>query len=473
MKYLKASVIIPVVLFSVTSFAQYGSNGVKDARSVGMGKTHNAVSSGLFSVGINPANLLLNDQNNFEIATLLPLPTVSLGTGSDFISFDEFNYYFGGVNGEPRYLTEDDKRKLNSLFENGGLLFASANAELFSFSYKPENDIGIFALSVYDFASMRVNIPNAIIDAALSGNPEGTTFNLDEGEIKGWWIRNYALSYARKFPEVNLLNNFSAGISFKLVHGFSYVGTHKNSTHFTTGQGAVITGQTDLTGYSSFSDNFGVKYKFDSVPTKSGSDFSLFPSPAGSGFGVDIGFAGSLDNKWRFALAVTDIGSINWTQNVAEFSSFGYIYLNDLTNREQRDSVKEIITGDSRKIDNVSTSLATSLRYGAAYFFGSELKNWPGSLMLAFDYNQGFNDMPGNSTKPRFSIGGEWKPMDYFPYLRTGFSYGGGRGFNWAFGLGIDAGLLELHFATSDMQSVFAPNSSRAVSVSLSSRWKF
>ena len=464
-------IIVLIFLFSFTAFAQYGSIEVKDARSVGLGKTHNAISSGLFSVGINPANLLLNSNNNFEIATLLPLPTVSVRTGSDFISFDEFNYYFGGVNGEPRYLTEDDKQKLNSLFENGGLVFASANAELFSFSYKPEKEIGVFALSIYDFASMRVNIPNAIVDVALSGNPVGTTFNLDEGEIKGWWIRNYVLSYAREFSEFNLLNNFSAGISLKLIHGYSYVGTHKNSTHFTTGSGAEITGQTDLLGYSSFSDNFGVKYNFDSVSRKS--DFSLFPSPAGTGFGFDIGFAGSLDNKWRFALAITDIGSINWTKNVAEFSSFGYIFLDDLTNREQRDSVKEIITGESRKIDNVSTSLATALRIGAAYLFGSELKNWPGSLLLAFDYNQGFNTMPGNSLQPRFSIGTEWKPMDYFPYLRTGFSYGGGRGFNWAFGLGIDASLLDLHFATSDIQSVFAPNSSKAISLSLSSRWKF
>jgi hypothetical protein len=214
-----------------------------------------------------------------------------------------------------------------------------------------------------------------------------------------------------------------------------------------------------------------VKYDFDSVSRKS--SFNIFPSPAGTGFGFDVGFAGLLNNKWRFALALTDVGSIKWTKNVAEFTSFGYVYLDDLTNREQRDSVKETVTTGSRKVDYVNTNLATALRAGVSYLFDGGIKSWPGSLLLAFDYNQGFNDMPGNSLEPRFSIGAEWKPMDYFPYLRTGFSYGGGRGFNWAFGLGIDAGIVDLHFATSDMQTFIITNSSKAVSVSLGSRWKF
>ncbi len=459
-------ILTVIILFQISGFAQYGSVGVKDARSVGLGKTQNAVSSGLFSVGINPANLTLNNDHNFEISTLIPLPTVSVRTGSNFLSFEDFNYYFGGVDGEPRYLTEDDKSKLNSLFENGGLIFASVNAELFSFSYKSKNEIGVFAFSIYDYASMQINIPDAIVDLALSGNPIGSTINLDDADIKGWWQRNYTLSYAK-----NIRENLSAGISVKLIHGYSYVGTHKNSAQFTTSTSAEITGETEIKGYSSFSDNFGVKYDFDSVSRKS--DFSFFPSPAGKGFGFDLGFAYSMNSVWRFAFSVTDIGSISWKKNVAEFSSFGYIYLDDLTNKEQRDSVKEKLTGDSRRVDNITTSLATALRVGISYLFGSEKNNWPGSLLLAFDYNQGFNEMPGNSLQPRFSVGTEWKPMDYFPYLRTGFSYGGERGFNWAFGLGVDAGLLELHFATSDMQSVLAPNTTKALSFSISSRWKF
>lgn len=380
-------IIIAVIFLSVSAFAQYGSVGVKDARSMGLGRTYNAVSSGLFSIGINPANLSLNNSSVIEISTIVPLPNITLRTGTNFISLNEFNYYFGGDNGEARYLTEEDKEKLNSLFDNGGLIFGLANAELFSVSYKPSMNVGAFAFSINDFASIRVSIPEALVNFALAGNPVGRTYNLNEGEMKGWWIRNYTFTYSREINELSFLDNFAAGVTLKMVHGFSYVGTDKVNTHFTTGSSAEISGQADFTGHSSFSDNFGVKYDFDSVSRKS--DFSLFPAPAGTGFGFDIGFAGSL-NKWSFAFAVTDIGRIKWTKNVAGFSSSGIIYIDDLSNKEQRDSVKAIITGDSKKIDYLNTNLSAALRIGAAYIFGEELNNWPGSLLLAFDYNQGF-----------------------------------------------------------------------------------
>jgi len=80
--------------------------------------------------------------------------------------------------------------------------------------------------------------------------------------------------------------------------------------------------------------------------------------------------------------------------------------------------------------------------------------------------------MPGNSKKPRFSLGIDWKPMEWIPYLRFGISVGGENGFNWAFGPGIDAGLIDFNIATSNMETFVAPNYAKQVSVSFSSRWK-
>ena len=458
-----------VILYS-TANGQFGSVGVVDARSMSLAKTYTATTSGIYSVGINPANLSLNNDYLVQFSTVLPVPSISLGTGSNFISINDINYYFGGVNGEPRYLTEQDKEELNSLFDGGGAVFASVNTTLFSAGVKPDKKIGAFAFSIYDYAGMRVNIPGALADLALSGNAIGRKFDLSEGDIKGWWIRNFALSYSREMPELKLFDNFAAGVTLKLVHGYSYVGTGKNVSSFSTGSSAELTGETNLVGYSSFSDMMGVKYDFDSVSTQS--DFSLFPSPAGTGFGFDIGFAATL-KEWAFSLALTDVGLIKWDKNAAEFNSFGYLYIDDISNEDQLDSAKESITGDSKKIDHFYTGLSTALRVGVSRMLWEGATKFPGSLLLAFDYNQGLNEMPGNSVQPRFSIGAEWKPMDYFPYLRTGFLLGGGLGFGWAFGLGVDAGLLELHFATSDMQSVVAPNATKTLSVSFGSRWKF
>jgi hypothetical protein len=462
--------LLIVLISSSTANGQFGSAGAVDARSMSLAKTYTATTSGIYSIGINPANLSFNNNSFIQFSTVLPLPSVSFGTGSNFISLSELNYYFGGVNGEPRYLSEQDKENLNSLFEGGGMMFVSANVNLLSFGIKPAKRIGAFAFSINDYAGIRVSIPEALADLALSGNPVGKKFDLDNGDIKGWWIRNYSLSYSREISQIKFFDNFAAGVTLKLVHGYSYVGTEKNESYLSTGSAAEISGQTDLVGYSSFSDNLGVKYDFDSVSRHS--DFSLFPSPAGTGFGFDIGFAASLKSEWFFSLAVTDIGGIRWNKNVAEFTSFGYIYIDDITNDEQIDSVKETITTDGKNIDRVSTSLPTALRVGVARLLWEGERKFPGSLLLAFDYNQGFNDMPGNSVAPRFSIAAEWKPIDYFPYLRSGFSVGGRRGFRWAFGLGVDAGIVELHFATSDIQGFVASNSTEKLSFSFSSRWK-
>ena len=92
--------------------------------------------------------------------------------------------------------------------------------------------------------------------------------------------------------------------------------------------------------------------------------------------------------------------------------------------------------------------------------------------MLAFDYNQGFNNMPGNSTNPRVSFGAEWKPWQSFPSIRTGLEFGGTEKLNWSYGMGFDFGFLEIHLATNAMQNLFFPKSSDMLSAAFSSRWK-
>jgi hypothetical protein len=259
-----------------------------------------------------------------------------------------------------------------------------------------------------------------------------------------------------------------AGITIKYVNGFYYVGTDRVNTNLETNANYEISGKADLIGYSAFSQNFGVKYDFDS--TQYQSSFSPFPSPAGTGFGLDLGFSASISSLINISFAVTDIGSIKWNERAAQYSALGDIFVNDISNKDQMDSLGDKITGKGEYINEFTTGLPTALRFGASYLIKEGVV--PGILLLGLDYNQGLNDMPGNCTKPRISIGSEWKPMDWIPYIRTGLSFGGWEGFNWAFGLGIDAGLIELNFATSDMNSFVAPNAAKHISLSFGSIWK-
>ncbi len=457
-----------------------GSVGASDARSTAMGKTYTAASRGVYAIGRNPANLMLSENGTVQFATLLPIPNINLRSGTDFITINDFNYFFGGVeeNGvkKGRYLDEDDKSKLRDIFDGGGFFVTDVGAILLSATYKNSDDVGAFGFTISDRFAFKFNLPEHLINLGLDGNPVGSVYNFDDADIKGWWLRDYSLTYARSLNEIKP-DNFkylSAGITLKLVHGFAYVGTEHVNSKLETGAGNVLSATGDVLAYSSFSDAFAIKYGFDSTDTDKESSIGPFPTPAGKGFGIDLGFAAVLDDALSFGLAITDIGSVSWTENAAKFSSNNAVVLTDITNAEQRDSLVNSITGEGEYIDNFSTSLSTALRLGVAFQLDKSdlVSDFPGSLLITLDYNQGFNNQPRNSTIPRVSLGLEWKPVDWFA-TRTGFSFGGKDAFGWAFGLGFDVGVLEMNLATSDLQYLLSPNSAKRVAVSIGSRWIF
>ena len=153
-------------------------------RSMGLAKTYNSTAMGIYSLGVNPANLSIIDEGSIEFSTIIPLPFISFHSGTDFLSMENLNYYFGGVNGKARVLTEDDKQNFNELFTGGGFVFANFSTTLLSAAWKVNNDIGTFAFSVSDFAGGNITIPHAIIDLAISGNQQGKKYNFNDEKFK-------------------------------------------------------------------------------------------------------------------------------------------------------------------------------------------------------------------------------------------------------------------------------------------------
>jgi len=472
--------IMFVFLFSNKLISQFGSYGSGDARSVGLGKTYTALANGVFSIGHNPANLMLDSNYNCELSSVLPFPSLNARAGSDFMTIKDYNYFFGGVddgkgNTVGRYLTASDKERLKSIFEGGGTVLGDFTVTYLSFSIKINDKVGAFAFNLSDVAGSSFNFPEQLISLGLDGNQVGKLYSFDDAKFKAWWLRNYSLTYSRALPELeqNIFEKISAGLTLKFIQGFAYAGSEKIETSFSTGDHNQIVAIGNTEFFSSFSDDFNVKYDFDSTKSKQDPDIGPFPSPAGSGFGIDFGLSAKLDDIWTFAISITDIGSINWTENVARYSSNTAFALNDITDEDELDSLKDALTGKGEYVNEISTSLPTALHVGAAFQLDKYLQGkFPGRMLLVLDYNQGFNDQPLNSTNPRFSLGAEWKPMNWIPYIRTGFSLGGSDNFGWAFGLGIDIKVVELHFASPDFHYLFIPNEAKRLSLAVSSKWK-
>jgi hypothetical protein len=474
MKYLAA-----FLFFSAQILAQTGSVGHSSPRETAMGETYSAVSRGIYSFGNNPANLSMSKDFHFELGSFLPLPNINVRGGNNFINIEDYNYFFGGVETdsgkEGRTLTESDKSRFKEMLSDGAAVFADYSITFLSFSYTVNDKIGAFGFSMTDAASARVSMPKIATDLIFEGNKPGN-YDFGDAHGKASYLRTYSLSYSRPLNEIkqNIFDKISFGFSIKYVQGMAYVGLDNSDMQFNTNNYFELNARSAVHAYSSFSPDLGVEYDFDSLnASKPKSNETFFPAPAGTGIGVDLGTTFKLNDAWQFALAVTDIGSIKWKREAAEFTSNWDISLNDLTDTLQTDNLGDSIEIKQRKIDGFTTQMATALRVGASLQLNEIVDGFPGEMLLAFDYTQGFNDEPGNSPEPRFSFGFEWKPCAWIPYIRSGVSAGGEDDFSWAIGMGMDAGAFEFNIASSDFQYIINQNRLKKASVGIGTRWRF
>lgn len=474
------------ILFSVQTAAQSaGSIGITDARSVGMANTYSSASKGLGGLGTNPATIFnrKDTTRKWEIITVLPLPQVGMKVGTNFLSIDEFNYFFGenSTNAEGKkvgkYLTSDDKSRLTNLFSDGGTLLTDLQSTLFAISFKPSAKAGVFTFAISDVFGSNVTFPKGLVQLLMNGNTPGDVFNFNDTKLQAWWLRKYSLSWAHgmKFlPKV--FQDFNYGFSMNIVSGFFYVGIDKMNSQFSTGAQNALTIKNDFMAHSSFSPDFAVQYSFDSTSTKTKSSYGPFPSPAGNGFGFDFGLWGKINEVWSVGLSFTDLGSVNWKKNVAEFQANTEVLITNLADTNQTKHLGDKLTGkDSSKfVGELKTSLPSAMHIGVSFQLDKFVKGYfPGKLLIVADYNQGFNDQLRNSKNPRLSLGAEWIPTNWIIAFRTGLSFGGFDKFGWGAGAGLDFGFLELNGGTPDFHYLFMPNGAKRISFAFDSKWKF
>ena len=256
----------------------------------------------------------------------------------------------------------------------------------------------------------------------------GGVYSLDNTSIHASWLRDYNLSYARILP-VNLkwVRNIAVGVGIKYVQGFGYFGTD----HYTgsiqvvptyktasSGKGTVLASE-PISGNVNFLQRES-NANFVSIDTGhvslNGSNISDFISnPAGTGLGFDLGVSGEVFQALRIGVSITDIGKVTWNQNTKVIVGNGAFSISDY---QQQDSLKNAFKGQTHDTTSFKTSLPTALHIGGAFQIDKApfISHFPGQLLVAADLNVGFNNEPGNSTIPRFSLGTEYVPLERFRY---------------------------------------------------------
>lgn len=497
--------MIKILLFTLLTTAIIlaqitGSNYNSYSKSQAMGNTYVASSRGINCLGYNPANLVFARNNDLEFSTFLPIPTITVSAGNNSISLDDVDYFFTPIDSNntkiAKTLTKNDKQRFKDLFSSDLTLYSNFSLNFISFSYKPSEKFGSFAFSMNENSNMRFDVPkdlpSSLVDAGILS--ENSYTDLNAFNLQGWWIRDYSVAYARDFKKElcsifninqNKISRFALGFSLKYISGFAYVGTTSSSGYIkNTIDSANSIFETSVhlntKANMAISGALGPDYDFNKNTLDVHAPLQPFPKEAGRGFGYDFGISTQFNDNLQVSFAVTDIGSIKWFKNLAQYTIDGNFTYSGFTFKSGyynafKDSLQNTLDTLDKfsKSNSFYTDLPTAIRFGIALQVDKVINNFPGIMTFALDINQGLNNMPGNSKKTRFSFGFDWDFAANWPYLRSGVSLGGYYGFSWSLGTGFELSNYQIDLAFIDLQDLLRTNKIHNGVVSIGTRWKF
>jgi hypothetical protein len=452
--------------------AQYGSFGVTDARSLGMGNTYNATSFDLYAVGKSPALLAKSDA---PCKVTFIFPNITAQQYGITETLGAFDYYTSNKLKSEGLLTVNEDKILVAM-ENDGKMFADALIGFFSASYHHSERIGSFALTMSDYMSGYAYIPDVVLDINYGTDIPDGNFNVENLLFKASWIRTYSLSYSRYIYKDRSLHrnnpgffkSILGGISVKYVSAYAYTDINLSVNAYYTSATQNLSGTYDVSARHSFSPDLATIDPFSDEIRKPPGFLRI--EPAGSGYAFDIGAAAELRKGWTVALSATDLGRIKWKGLAANSEFSGNVDFSGVLDEQTLDSLAVDLRLDKERYEGFTSAMPMAIRAGVSLRFEEMFKRFPGELLVGLDYNQGLNKEPSNYTAARFSVGFHYRPAPKTPIILGGYTIdflGIGRG---AFGLGYATWFVDVYVSTIDLFSMF--NSDDRFSVSLVARWK-
>jgi hypothetical protein len=324
--------------------------------------------------------------------------------------------------------------------------------------------VGGFAFTITDQVAGSMRLPSEYVRFLLYGNTPGSVFDFSQTKAKVSWLREYALSFGGSIPHPSFMKWLALGAAMKLVDGFGYYEVVEFNTSLETADNGILTGHA---GYLSRLAGLD--------PTRENSGFSASPfgrPTYGHGSAFDLGVAGGITDYLTVGLSITDIGKMNWESQIEETYVDTLLIVDDPQEVRDGKAIENSLKGKKRPGAPFSSALPTTVRFGVALEVEKVVEWIPGQMILAADYNKGIADAPGTTLYSRFSLGMEWKLLNFLP-LRTGVSFGGTDRSNYALGFGLRAGFFDLDVATENLDLLWSGESVSHASFAVGTRFRF
>ncbi|MCB2205681.1 hypothetical protein KQI65_13130 [bacterium] len=430
------------------------------ARLTGMGNSSAGLVRGLDALNVNPAQLVPDDGVTVSFGVL----PFGAQAGADFMDYSTYNQYFTGTpdakgKRTPTYLTSADKQAILNTF-SGETGHFTHDIRYTLFNAMLSTRAMTVAVGITERTGSNVALPRSFAEFMFFGNEPGKAFDFSNTEVSSSWTRDYSLTVAQEFRLYRRIP-ILVGASLKLVHGYAYFGIDRfNSSFVTDPETYEVRGTADMVArYAGTSDWIGNNNDFH---------YSLFPTPVGTGFGVDIGAHMKLTRMFSAGFSLVDLGSVSWDRGAHEITANEDFVIDDLSSTDQVDEIQSRLNGTEYEIPSFSTPLPSAMIISGVLSLPDmprRGKYWH----FTFAYRQGFNDMSGNSTHPRIGVGTEIELL-YNVAFRFGVNVGGVEPIIFGAGVGFIADNFKLDIGTMDI-TPHLNDSFSAVAVGVSSHW--
>lgn len=326
------------------------------------------------SLSVNPANLGFYGDHKFNLG----LASSSIGLSSQSLSRSQiFNDFFA----TDFTFSEAERQSAIDRFTDTRLL-ANASVNWLGFSYQDENFGGLafsvrdrlsFNLILNDFASEMLfsganmdYFDQKVVDGSgnlvsgIASNPKKISEVAQGSGANFVWYREYHLGYGRHLIKNDDMQ-LNIGVGVKYIQGFAF------AQYYIAEDGTPP-------GFISTSPFLGMDLGNNSKSPVDGSGLV----PVGTGFGFDIGFSGSISNKFNWSLAINDIGSVNWHGNVFKgddvfFTDIDGTGINSFNLFTEAPDIEGIAGFDWVNMEPAKKQLATNLRAGLSYDISDHL----------------------------------------------------------------------------------------------------
>jgi hypothetical protein len=451
---LKKTIIILIISF----YSLYAQSF--DGIGLGMAGNYTAISKGINSITLNPANLALVRGNNVEVN----LFSLRQNIYNNSFSYYEYNRYFT-AEGNKGFWTEYDKNAIIYTIQDDGIeINQDFTANILGFAI---NNFA-FAVQAVEQGAIHLASSKRPFEIALFGDDLTKNYSYSDPEVANmdaYSAIKFTLGYA--YPlNLKLFKDFywkSVGMNFNYLVGTAVAQSLESDIYLH--RKLVGDDDTDVIMYRA---NFNARFSIPGAATEESEDIQWDETSGytcGRGMGIDLGVNFNFAKKWDFSWSVNNLfTSINWNTNtMLSYQKFSdSLKTTDLFNGE--DSPNEVQEDSIVAIGDFSTPLPSVMRLGAAYHL---LNN----LVITAEYRQGFDNYFGNTTTPRFGAGVQYIVNEMFP-LRCGVSFGGKYGYLLGLGTGFYGGFFHFDISTAISRAAW-PSSTTGIFSAINFKFVF